>query len=221
MHILCARVFLWGAKMDCCLPAFPLPTHDILEKHGQSAVMCLPLAWTTLLVGWDDAAANQVHILPQPLLSSALGDLPPVSHDTQDTQLGLEYAKPPSDDFQRQLRQIPPSGHPAKGEPMQVHDHVSCTLNKDDAERAALTPHCKGGCFRHWHGVIMEEDGTVALSSRAHGPLLSSGAQAVQERMLSMEKGKSCKPFGRVWWDEVNTPLKDLYFFVYLSISCV
>uniref|UniRef100_A0A0E0NRX4 DNA (cytosine-5-)-methyltransferase n=1 Tax=Oryza rufipogon TaxID=4529 RepID=A0A0E0NRX4_ORYRU len=83
-----------------------------------------------------------------------------------------------------------------------LFDHQPLKLNKDDYERVQRIPVKKGANFRDLKGVIVGPDNTVRLDPNISRERLSSGKPLVPDYAISFVKGKSTKPFGRLWWDE-------------------
>uniref|UniRef100_A0A453TBI0 DNA (cytosine-5-)-methyltransferase n=2 Tax=Aegilops tauschii subsp. strangulata TaxID=200361 RepID=A0A453TBI0_AEGTS len=88
---------------------------------------------------------------------------------------------------------------PKKG---QLFDHQPLQLNNDDYERVQQIPEKKGANFRDLKGVRVGAKNTVEFNPNIPRALLSSGKPLVPDYAMSFIKGKSSKPFRRLWWDE-------------------
>ena len=188
-----ARVFMWAALPHLALPGFPLPTHDLVAEWG-----ALPVAWQCCVCGFDDSEASTAEVQPAVILRDVLEDLPTVTHEVDDSIIGLEYTKPATTPFRQLMRRAPPSWAADRKYDKLVHEQVCLTLNKDDYERASMIPKKKGACFRDLPGCTTNPDGTANPGTK----LLSSGKPIVQPFMCHFAKGKSHKAYGRLWWDE-------------------
>eukprot|EP00250_Pteridium_aquilinum_P019784 c24569_g1_i1 orf=241-3057(-) len=192
------RVFLWGAAPSEKLPPYPLPTHDVVPKGG------IPQEWERNMVAYDE---NKKPTLLRPLtLGDALRDLPPIQNS--ETRDEINYGGGARTDFQRFIR-LPKdvltgacSLASCKKQKMMLHDHRPLCLNVDDYQRVCRIPHQKGANFRLLPGVIVKEDNTVAIDETVERELLPSGKPLVPDYAISFVKGRSPKPFGRLWWDE-------------------
>ncbi|KAK1669452.1 hypothetical protein QYE76_057611 [Lolium multiflorum] len=83
-----------------------------------------------------------------------------------------------------------------------LFDHQPLQLNNDDYERVQQIPVKKGANFRDLKGVRVGENNTVEFDPDIPRVLLSSGKPLVPSYAMTFIKGKSLKPFGRLWWDE-------------------
>lgn len=192
------RVFLWGAAPSEKLPPYPLPTHDVVPKGG------IPQEWERNMVAYDEKTKPT---LLRPLtLGDALRDLPPVQNS--ETRDEINYGGGARTEFQRFIR-LPKdvltgasSLASCKKQKMMLHDHRPLCLNADDYQRVCRIPRQKGANFRLLPGVIVREDNTVALDETVERELLPSGKPLVPDYAISFVKGRSPKPFGRLWWDE-------------------
>ncbi|KAK7854676.1 dna (cytosine-5)-methyltransferase 3 [Quercus suber] len=88
-------------------------------------------------------------------------------------------------------------------QPSMLYDHRPYKLNKDDLYRVCLIPKKKGANFRNLRGVLVGQDKKVECDSSIPREMLPSGKPLVPEYAMTYVKGKSKKPFGRLWWDEI------------------
>uniref|UniRef100_M4DTL4 DNA (cytosine-5-)-methyltransferase n=1 Tax=Brassica campestris TaxID=3711 RepID=M4DTL4_BRACM len=84
-----------------------------------------------------------------------------------------------------------------------LYDHQPLELNDDDLERVCHIVKKKGANFRDLPGVIVDEDNKVKFDPSVERPKLKSGKFLVPDYAVSFVNGKSKKPFGRLWWDEI------------------
>uniref|UniRef100_A0ACD5XSJ3 Uncharacterized protein n=1 Tax=Avena sativa TaxID=4498 RepID=A0ACD5XSJ3_AVESA len=191
------RAFLWGALPSVVLPKFPLPTHDVVKRG------VVPNAFSQCLVAYDE---NEDKNLERALvLRDAISDLPKVgNHQPNDV---MEHRIRPKTEFQRYIRLSRKDmkdfslgdATPKEG---QLFDHQPLQLNDDDYERVRQIPAKKGANFRDLKGVQVGENNTVEFVPNIPRVLLSSGKPLVPNYVMTFIKGKSPKPFGRLWWDE-------------------
>ncbi|KAG1342665.1 DNA (cytosine-5)-methyltransferase CMT3 [Cocos nucifera] len=83
-----------------------------------------------------------------------------------------------------------------------LFDHRPLQLNEDDYLRVCRIPKRKGANFRDLPGVKVGPDNVVEWDPAIERVLLPSGKPLVPDYAMSFIKGKSLKPFGRLWWDE-------------------
>ncbi|MCO5567288.1 hypothetical protein L7F22_020978 [Adiantum nelumboides] len=192
------RVFLWGAAPQERLPPYPMPSHDVVPKGG------IPQEWERNMVAYDEK--NKPTLLKPLTLGDALRDLPPV--ENSETRDEINYGGGARTDFQRFIR-LPKDVltgastlASCKKQKMMLHDHRPLNLNTDDYQRVCRIPRQKGANFRLLPGIIVKEDNTVALDETVERELLPSGKPLVPDYAISFVKGRSPKPFGRLWWDE-------------------
>uniref|UniRef100_A0A0D3G4P2 DNA (cytosine-5-)-methyltransferase n=1 Tax=Oryza barthii TaxID=65489 RepID=A0A0D3G4P2_9ORYZ len=193
------RVFLLGCHSKEKLPPFPLPTHEAIVKNG------CPLAFERNLVGWPNDTPMQ---LARPIvLEDILSDLPEVANgESRDEML---YVKGPQTEFQRYIRSFNvevhgPRAHVTKdSKSSKLYDHRPLVLDNDNYQRILQIPKRKGANFRDLSGVIVGPDNVARLDPTKERVLLPSGRPLVLDCILAYENGKSLRPFGRVWWDEV------------------
>ncbi|XP_071680552.1 DNA (cytosine-5)-methyltransferase CMT1-like [Lolium perenne] len=192
------RAFLWGALPSVVLPKFPLPTHDAINR-GQHE----PTEFTQCLVACDE---NESKDLENALcLRDAIDDLPKVeNHQPEDI---MAYKSRPKTDLQRYLRlnrndMRDDSLGDAPPKECQLFDHQPLQLNKDDYDRVQQIPQKKGANFRDLKGVRVGKNKSVEFDLSIPRQYLSSGKPLVPNYAMKFCKGKSLKPFGRLWWDE-------------------
>ncbi|KAK1613227.1 hypothetical protein QYE76_036900 [Lolium multiflorum] len=192
------RAFLWGALPSVVLPKFPLPTHDAINR-GQHE----PTEFTQCLVACDE---NESKDLENALcLRDAIDDLPKVeNHQPEDI---MAYKSGPKTDLQRYLRlnrndMRDDSIGDAPPKECQLFDHQPLQLNKDDYERVKQIPQKKGANFRDLKGVRVGKNKSVEFDPNIPRQYLSPGKPLVPNYAMKFCKGKSLKPFGRLWWDE-------------------
>ncbi|MQL72106.1 hypothetical protein Taro_004438 [Colocasia esculenta] len=179
------RVFLWGARPSECLPQFPLPTHNVIQRGGS------PNEFEDCVVAYDE---NQPRKLEKALvLQDAISDLPLVTNDEERDE--MSYGAPPKTDFQHFIRRT-------KSDKGKLYDHRPLKLNQDDYDRVCQIPKEKGANFRNLRGVRVRDDNTVEWDPKVERVYLASGKPLVPDYAMSFIKGKSCKPFARLWWDE-------------------
>ncbi|KAF7111935.1 hypothetical protein CFC21_111899 [Triticum aestivum] len=191
------RAFIWGALPSMVLPKFPLPTHDVIKRG------LVPNAFSRCLVAYEETANK--HLRKALVLEDAISDLPEVqNHQPNDV---MEYDSDPKTEFQRYIRLSSrdmkgysfEDATPKKG---QLFDHQPLQLNNDDYARVQQIPEKKGANFRDLKGVRVGAKNTVEFNPNIPRALLSSGKPLVPDYAMSFIKGKSSKPFRRLWWDE-------------------
>ncbi|XP_020684624.1 DNA (cytosine-5)-methyltransferase 1 isoform X1 [Dendrobium catenatum] len=192
------RVFLWGARPTEVIPQFPLPTHDVLVRGGA------PVKFENNVVAYNE---DQKVVLPTALLlGDAISDLPKVENNEGRDE--MPYGEPPKTDFQYSIRltasdSMDPCCNPKKS---LLHDtlfdHRPLQLNEDDYLRVCRVPKKKGANFRDFPGVRVGPNNTVEFDPEVERVLLPSGNPLVPDYAMSFIKGRSTKPFGRLWWDE-------------------
>ncbi|KAJ1295811.1 hypothetical protein BS78_01G251500 [Paspalum vaginatum] len=192
------RVFLWGALSSMVLPKYPLPTHDVVVRGGA------PNAFSQSIVAYDET--QRPSLKKALFLSDAISDLPQVEnyqpHDV------MEYSCPPKTDFQRYIRLGRQDildwsfGGEAGPEEGKLLDHQPLRLNDDDYERVKCIPVKKGANFRDLKGVKVGANNIVEWDPEIERVYLPSGKPLVPDYAMSFIKGRSLKPFGRLWWDE-------------------
>ncbi|THU45863.1 hypothetical protein C4D60_Mb02t22450 [Musa balbisiana] len=187
------RVFLWGACPSKMLPQFPLPTHDVIVRGGA------PNEFEQNIVAYNENDHPELDRALQ--LEDALSDLPPVTNYEDRDE--IPYGKAAKTEFQQFIR-LPRSGSPrVKATDMhQLFDHKPLQLNDDDYQRVCQIPKRKGANFRDLPGVVVGPDNIVEWDPNVERVILPSGKPLVPDYAMSFIKGKSLKPFGRLWWDE-------------------
>ncbi|XP_050375342.1 DNA (cytosine-5)-methyltransferase CMT3-like [Argentina anserina] len=190
------RVFLWGACPTECLPQYPLPTHDVIVKGH------IPKKWEDNVVCSE---GHQAALREKLLLGDALSDLPAVEYNELRDE--MPYGSLPQTEFQKMIRLSKNYllGS-SRSEPYNVtlYDHQPLKVSDDDYDRILCIPKVKGANFRNLEGVLLRPDGkTVYFDPAKQRALLKSGNPLVPDYAMSFKKGKSKKPFGRLWWDEI------------------
>ncbi|XP_071680555.1 DNA (cytosine-5)-methyltransferase CMT1 [Lolium perenne] len=176
------RAFLWGALPSMVLPMFPLPTH-VATKRGQNV-------------------PNKFSV--REYIISYIVFLQVGNHQTKDV---MAYKSRPNTDLQCYIRlNRKDMGDDSLGDATpkeaQLFDHQPLELNKDDYERVQHIPQKKGANFRNWKGVRVGKNKSVEFDPNIPREFLSSGKPLVPNYAMTFVKGKSLRPFGRLWWDE-------------------
>lgn len=191
------RVFLWGASPLENLPAFPLPTHDVVVKGS------FPVSWEHNAVAYEEIDKPQLH--EALVLTDAISDLPPVKNSEDRDE--MPYNRSCHSDFQHLMR-LPKEGFNeenssgSKRSRKKLFDHRPYMLNEDDFERTCKIPKRKGANFRDLEGVIVRPDNSVELDLD-NRIMLASGKPLVPDYAVTLLQGHSLRPFGRLWWDEI------------------
>lgn len=193
------RCFLFGACSEEVLPPYPMPTHKAKNMRGG-----VPNLWERCLVGYEEY--KQPEWLQDPLvLKDAFSDLPPVTNFQNKDD--IPYEDEPHTTFQHFIR-LPKRGTGGlaselpQGKKVMLPDHRPLCLNTDDYERVCQIPKKKGANFRDLKGIIIKEDGITVDVVREPRELLKSGKPLVPDYAVTFIRGRSLKPFGRLWWDE-------------------
>ncbi|KAG7590783.1 Chromo/chromo shadow domain [Arabidopsis suecica] len=193
------RVFLWAAQPTEKLPPYPLPTHEVEKKFNT------PKEFEDLQVGLIQKELLQLDNALT--LADAISDLPPVTNSEANDVRNYNDAAPKTDfenfiSLKRSDTLLPVCG----GDPARrLFDHQPLELRDDDLERISYIPKKKGANFRDMPGVLVHNN-KAQLNLRVKRAKLKSGKNVVPDYAVSFIKGKSKKPFGRLWWDEiVNT----------------
>ncbi|KAL9998619.1 putative DNA (cytosine-5-)-methyltransferase [Helianthus debilis subsp. tardiflorus] len=195
------RVFLWGAHAEENLPPFPLPTHDVVFKHGAAN------GFERNIVAYDEGKRPKLEKCV--LLKDAISDLPPVSNT--EIRDKMKYTSPPETEFQKFIRatksdMLGIASGSSCGEKPLLHDHRPLPLNEDDYLRVCRVPKRKGANFRDLPGVVFDNDNTVSRASEPE--LMPSGKHWVPDYALNFRHKKNTRSFARLWWDEtVSTVL--------------
>ncbi|CAM0913882.1 unnamed protein product [Alopecurus aequalis] len=192
------RVFLWGALPSMVLPKYPLPTHDVVVRGGA------PNAFSQSIVAYDET--QKPTLKKALLLGDAISDLPKVENHQP---LGvIEYGGKPKTEFQCYIRLSRKDmldysfGDNTCPEEGKLLDHQPLRLNQDDHERVLQIPLKKGANFRDLAGVMVGANNIVEWDPKVNRVYLKSGKPLVPDYAMSFIKGRSPKPFGRLWWDE-------------------
>nr|VDC65462.1 unnamed protein product [Brassica rapa] len=202
------RVFLWGAQPTEKLPPYPLPTHETLAKcltptefEASDKSFCYE---DEIQVGYSQR--NLLQLEKALTLADAISDLPPATNYEKTDE--RKYDTRPQTNFQNFIRLsraesiIPLDGGDASKSRI-LYDHQPLELNDDDLERVCHIVKKKGANFRDLPGVIVDEDNKVKFDPSVERPKLKSGKFLVPDYAVSFVNGKSKKPFGRLWWDEI------------------
>ncbi|WCJ42232.1 DNA (cytosine-5)-methyltransferase 1 [Euphorbia peplus] len=193
------RVFLWGAQPSMCVPQYPLPTHEVINKG------LIPTNFEEICVAYpkDDCIALEKALT----LGDAISDLPEVAND--ENQDKRDYGTTSKTNFQKYIRLKREDVVGIKSGPKHVpneqklYDHRPLKLNDDDYERVCRIPKNKGANFRDLPGVVVGPDNKVVWDASIPREKVSSGKPLVPDYAMKFVKGRSSKPFGRLWWDEI------------------
>nr|POE63868.1 dna (cytosine-5)-methyltransferase cmt1 [Quercus suber] len=79
----------------------------------------------------------------------------------------------------------------------------SCMMQEALCLEDAISDLPPGANFRNLRGVLVGQDKKVECDSSIPREMLPSGKPLVPEYAMTYVKGKSKKPFGRLWWDEI------------------
>ncbi|XP_024520318.1 DNA (cytosine-5)-methyltransferase 3 isoform X3 [Selaginella moellendorffii] len=205
------RVFLWGAAPSEMLPAFPLPSHDAIYKGN------VPNQFSRNVV----KHIGERQLEKALFLGDSISDLPPVKNcETRDE---IPYRDGPKTEFQTRIRSARDGealfsetcnkrlllrdftvfyGRGPRAMNSTVHDHRPLRLNDDDYQRACRIPKRKGANFRDLGGLKIKDDNSVTLDLTVEREYLPSGKPLIPDYAISFIKGRSLKPFARMWWDE-------------------
>ncbi|XVE94179.1 hypothetical protein REPUB_Repub01dG0259600 [Reevesia pubescens] len=196
------RVFLWGSHPSEKLPQYPLPTHEVAPRGG------VPNEFEEITVAYSKKDPCQLENALN--LGDAISDLPKVNNDENLDQ--RKYGTTSRTEFQRFIRlqrkdviNLTVDTRRASSSGM-LYDHRPLQLNVDDYERVCSIPKKKGANFRDLPGVVVGADNKVEWDKTMERVLLKSGKPLVPDYAMKFVKGRSPKPFGRLWMDEiVNT----------------
>ncbi|MFS7889395.1 putative DNA (cytosine-5-)-methyltransferase [Helianthus anomalus] len=190
------RMFMWGARPNEKLPQYPLPTHNVVTR-GVS-----PVEFESNTVVHDDVKGA---VLEKELfLGDAISDLPPVTNDEERDE--IPYKEVPKTEFQKFISLKKKDMPGFVGEDSSDHllyDHRPYKLNEDDYQRVCQIPKKKGANFRDLKGVRVRDDNRVEWDPNVERVYLPSGKPLVPDYAMSFVEGRSLKPFGRLWWDEI------------------
>lgn len=192
------RVFLWGALPSMVLPKYPLPTHDVVVRGGA------PNAFSQSIVAYDET--HKPTLKKALLLGDAISDLPKVEN-YQPREI-IDYGDKPKTDFQIYIRLSRKDmldqtfGDETCPEEGKLLDHQPLRLNQDDFDCVLKIPYKKGANFRDLPGVLVGAKNVVEWDPEVERVLLKSGKPLVPDYAMTFIKGRSPKPFGRLWWDE-------------------
>ncbi|KAI7739919.1 hypothetical protein M8C21_029321 [Ambrosia artemisiifolia] len=190
------RMFMWGARPSEKLPQYPLPTHNVVTR-GVS-----PVEFDSNAVVHDDIKGA---VLEKELfLGDAISDLPPVTNDEERDE--IPYEEMPKTEFQKFIRlkkKDMPGFVGGDSSDHLLYDHRAYKLNEDDFQRVCQIPKKKGANFRDLKGVRVKADNRVEWDPDVERVYLPSGKPLVPDYAMSFVEGRSLKPFGRLWWDEI------------------
>ncbi|KAK9052559.1 hypothetical protein SSX86_029188 [Deinandra increscens subsp. villosa] len=188
------RVFLWGAHADENLPPFPLPTHDVVFKHGGAS------GFERNIVAYDEGQFPNLEKCI--LLKDAISDLPPVSNT--EVRDKMKYTSAPETEFQKFIRATKSDmlgiSSVCKVEKPLLRDHRPLPLGEDDYLRVCRVPKRKGANFRDLPGVVSDDNNLVSRTSEPE--LMPSGKHWVPDYALNFRGNKNTRSFARLWWDE-------------------
>nr|XP_043606096.1 DNA (cytosine-5)-methyltransferase CMT3-like [Erigeron canadensis] len=193
------RMFMWAAGPGEKLPQYPLPTHKVVSR-GSS-----PVEFESNAVTYDDLSA--VVLEKELFLEDAISDLPPVTNFEEKDE--IPYRELPKTEFQKFIRlkkQEMPGFSGTIGVDSADHllyDHLPYKCNDDDYQRVCQIPKKKGANFRDLAGVRVKSDNHVEFDPNVERVLLASGKPLVPDYAMTFVDGRSSKPFGRLWWDEI------------------
>ncbi|KAK2973205.1 hypothetical protein RJ640_024492 [Escallonia rubra] len=192
------RVFLWGALPTEKLPQFPLPTHDVVVRYWP------PSEFEQNTVAYNEGQPRELE--DAIVLRDAISDLPAVT--SQEIREEMTYERPPETEFQKYIRLTKnemmgvTSNGLIKTKNAVLYDHRPYQLSEDDCIRVCLVPRRKGANFRDFPGVVVTDDNVAHRDPKQEPAMLPSGKPLVPDYVFTFEKGKSKRPFARLWWDE-------------------
>ncbi|KAJ0798730.1 putative DNA (cytosine-5-)-methyltransferase [Helianthus annuus] len=168
------------------LPPFPLPTHDVVFKHGAAN------GFERNIVAYDEGKRPKLEKCV--LLKDAISDLPPVSNTEIPDK--MKYTSPPETEFQKFIRatksdMLGSASGSSCGEKPLLHDHRPLPLNEDDYLRVCRVPKRKGANFRDLPGVVFDNDNTVSRASEPE--LMPSGKHWVPDYALNFRHKKNTR----------------------------
>ncbi|KAM0058993.1 putative DNA (cytosine-5-)-methyltransferase [Helianthus debilis subsp. tardiflorus] len=192
------RMFMWAARPNEKLPGYPLPTHNVVTRGA------FPLEFESNAVIHDDVKAAELE--KELFLGDAISDLPPVANDEERDE--IPYGDMPATEFQKFIRlkkeDMPGfSGVTVGSSEHLLYDHRPYKCNDDDYQRVCQIPKKKGANFRDLKGVRVRDDNHVEWDPNVERVYLPSGKPLVPDYAMSFVDGRSSKPFGRLWWDEI------------------
>ncbi|EOX97070.1 Chromomethylase 1, putative [Theobroma cacao] len=193
------RVFLWGAHPSEKLPQYPLPTHEVASRGH------VPNEFEEINVAYSKSDTCQLERALT--LGDAISDLPQVNNDESVDQ--RKYGKVARTEFQKYIRLQRKDvinltvDTPHASSLGMLYDHRPLQLNADDYERVCRVPKRKGANFRDLPGVIVGENNRVEWDTTMERVKLKSGKPLVPDYAMKFVKGRSTKPFGRLWMDEI------------------
>ncbi|KAI3824762.1 hypothetical protein L1987_06233 [Smallanthus sonchifolius] len=190
------RMFMWGARPNEKLPQYPLPTHNVVTRGGS------PVEFESNTVVHDDIKG--VELEKELYLGDAISDLPSVTNDEERDE--ISYEDMPKTEFQKfisLMKEDMPGFVGVDSSDHYLYDHRPYKLNEDDYQRACQIPKRKGANFRDLKGVRVRSDNRVEWDPDVERVYLPSGKPLVPDYAMTFVEGRSTKPFGRLWWDEI------------------
>ncbi|XP_071692935.1 DNA (cytosine-5)-methyltransferase CMT3 [Rutidosis leptorrhynchoides] len=191
------RMFMWAARPNEKLPQYPLPTHKVVTRG------VFPKEFESNVVVDDDLKGGELK--DELFLGHAISDLPPVTNYEEKDE--MPYVDPPQTEFQKFIRlkkkDMPGSSNVCDDFEHPLYDHRPYKCNIDDYQRICQIPKRKDANFRDLKGVRVRADNTVEFDPDIPRQLLESGKPLVPDYCMTYVDGKSTKPFGRMWWDEI------------------
>ncbi|KAK9052038.1 hypothetical protein SSX86_028666 [Deinandra increscens subsp. villosa] len=192
------RMFMWAAAPNEKLPQYPLPTHNVVTR-GVS-----PVEFESNAVIHDDIKSAELE--KELFLGDAISDLPSVENDEGRDE--IPYKEKPKTEFQKFIRlkkkDMPGFASVDVGSSEHhLYDHRPLKLNDDDYQRVCQIPKRKGANFRDLKGVRVRADNHVEWDPDVERVYLPSGRPLVPDYAMTFVDGRSLKPFGRLWWDEI------------------
>ncbi|KAI3878529.1 hypothetical protein MKX03_023979 [Papaver bracteatum] len=192
------RAFVWGAQTTEKLPQFPIPTHQAIQRGYP------PKEFERNLVVGDENSLKDALCL-----KDAIYDLPPITTDAIEDEMEYGETRHPITEFQRRMRspkqELMVSAYPQPKESVKpkLYDHRPLKLSDDDNIRVRMIPPEKGANYRDLSGVLVDKKtNTAYLDETKRVYIIKSGKPLVPNYAVKFVKGKSTKPFGRIWWDE-------------------
>nr|GEZ14099.1 DNA (cytosine-5)-methyltransferase CMT2 isoform X3 [Tanacetum cinerariifolium] len=158
---------------------------------------------------WGAHSSERLPQFPLPTHEVIVRYFPPAEFEvtTHEEREEMAYDRPPETEFQKYIRLTKDefTGSAPKGvtdwSTLVLTDHRPYKLSEDDFHRVCHVPRKKGANFRDFPGVIVDGNNTVHRD-RTKEVLLPSGKPLLPDYVFTFEKGRSRRPFARVWWDE-------------------
>ncbi|XP_076930396.1 DNA (cytosine-5)-methyltransferase CMT3-like [Bidens hawaiensis] len=192
------RMFMWAARPYEKLPRYPLPTHNVVTRGA------VPLEFESNAVIHDDVKGAELE--KELFLGDAISDLPTVENDEKRDEIPYEEAA--KTEFQKFIRlkkeDMPGfSGVGVGSSEHLLYDHRPLKLNDDDYQRVCQVPKKKGANFRDLKGVCVSSNNHAEWDPDVERVYFPSGKPLVPDYAMTFVDGRSSKPFGRLWWDEI------------------